>query len=1002
MALQALWDVTQQFQNKNGSILTNGQIYVYYQGRTALATTYHDEDGEVVNSNPIRLDNNGRGTCFASPVYAYTIVVCDFYGKELFSQDITLHDAVAEAEHVFVIGSDGSVLVNTTELPNGRQYDLSANTDILATKEDLTHKKDKQEAYTATGSDKKTITNVIQNENGELTVTYADIDINDSQYTNVRFPFNSNKVAKLAQLPLYTAFQGIGSGRANLELLITDSYGSEAIFSLGIIQGGTSSHMVQPKGVFRYIHPGNGRTTYPIKMIHVRPDNATLPMTTATLYLYAEFDESYNQQADWTFKAIVNEGSVSSSGKVEQAWQFRNTTIAPQADFDQARAWWYLEPSSIETVPNVEITSPNGTIDVQSSVDTSTNTKTFTIDVNSGTVDYYIGYMDETIVPRSTLSGSGVYDIGANLTKREGNLNITQAPGIGKYLFTCNLSVKPETLVNEYNALWFDAQSTSTSDRNRIVAKHNIDFSIDQWTDVQLAGIINIEDASKSLHLGFQVGSVPSTGIKLEVSNVSFYRIESILAGQGGGGGTTYTAGDGIDISSDTISVDAGAGLGFDADHKLEVKVGDGLQIDENNNVITINTEVGDVVETVEKLKRDLDTQITVNFDMPNITHTYDFANRSVTTLANGATMLCQAFTIPINHEIRVQTVAENEPTLLGIYAKQQFGHKIMLALYVYDFETGFTDYVGDTGPVYVQAGRNEYPLVHKNPNITELTSSCVYYASLYLPSTSQSNGLYLASCPSYSDASYINATPRFTVGVENITYNNQEIDMTDATTGRLDYSDGLGNYYIGPWSDSYNERPSAPRFFMQLRNGTAAEPYVPAAPFTTLGASAMPTSSDLGSNLPNFTPSQSNSCFRDVTPEADCDVTYFEWLDDTSSAAGWVQSNCVYNSGFDTNLSGNNNVVTNLGEVTTIGGHSLYRHRLTFGTALHLTANTTYRFLCEAFTDTGYVFSRSNNTNTIHVTNNGWYIDLQNMTRYNSIIGKYIKICADGTDYEL
>ena len=438
--------------------------------------------------------------------------------------------------------------------------------------------------------------------------------------------------------------------------------------------------------------------------------------------------------------------------------------------------------------------------------------------------------------------------------------------------------------------------------------------------------------------------------------------------------------------------------------NKPTIKAGDGIEFTKvgTETTISMDSEVGDVVETVEKLKKDLDTQITVNFDIPNITHTYDFANRSVTTLTNGATMLCQAFTIPINHEIRVQTVSEDEPTLLGIYAKQQFGYKIMLALYVYDFDTGFTDYVGDTGPVYVQAGRNEYPLVHKNPNITELTSSCVYYASLYLPSTSQVNGLYLASCPSYNDASYINATPRFTVGVENITYNNQEIDMTDATTGRLDYSDGLGNYYIGPWSDSYNERPSAPRFFMQLRNGTAAEPYVPVAPFTTLGANAMPTSSDLCSNLPNFTPSANNSCFRDVTPEADCDVTYFEWLDDTSSAAGWVQSNCVYNSGFDTNLSGNNNVVTNLGEVTTIDGHSLYRHRLTFGTALHLTANVTYRFLCEAFTDTGYVFSRSNNTNTIHVINNGWYIGLQNMTRYNNIIGKYLKVCADGTDYEI
>ena len=102
--LSALWPVVQQFQNKNGAILTGGRIYIYYQGRTALATTYHDEQGTVVNSNPVLLDNNGRATVFVNTKYSYTIVVCDYYGKELFSQDITLHDVISTE---IVIGSDG-------------------------------------------------------------------------------------------------------------------------------------------------------------------------------------------------------------------------------------------------------------------------------------------------------------------------------------------------------------------------------------------------------------------------------------------------------------------------------------------------------------------------------------------------------------------------------------------------------------------------------------------------------------------------------------------------------------------------------------------------------------------------------------------------------------------------------------------------------------------------------------------------------------------------------
>ena len=102
--LSALWPVVQQYQNKNGTILTGGKVYIYYQGRTALATTYHDQEGTVVNANPVILDSNGRATVFANTKYSYTIVVCDYYGKELFSQDITLHDVISTE---IVIGSDG-------------------------------------------------------------------------------------------------------------------------------------------------------------------------------------------------------------------------------------------------------------------------------------------------------------------------------------------------------------------------------------------------------------------------------------------------------------------------------------------------------------------------------------------------------------------------------------------------------------------------------------------------------------------------------------------------------------------------------------------------------------------------------------------------------------------------------------------------------------------------------------------------------------------------------
>lgn len=222
MALHALWDVTQQFNNKNGSILTSGKIYIYYQGRTDLATTYRDEEGTVVNSNPVLLDNNGRATAFVNPIYSYTIVVCDYYGKELFSQDITLHDAISTAEDVILIGTDGSVLLDTTQLPNGVQYDLSVNTDIIATKQSvkddlddlnvivnqhttqiealqddvkdvLADKKDKQNALEFNGAATKTVKKITQNANGEMNVEFEDIDL-PHEVPNVEITSEDNSV----------------------------------------------------------------------------------------------------------------------------------------------------------------------------------------------------------------------------------------------------------------------------------------------------------------------------------------------------------------------------------------------------------------------------------------------------------------------------------------------------------------------------------------------------------------------------------------------------------------------------------------------------------------------------------------------------------------------------------------------------------------------------------------------------------------------------------------
>lgn len=81
-------DILNQLQNENGTLLSNGRVYVYYLGRTRLADIYNDVDGQIPLPNPVILDNLGMSEIYLSNAYDYTVVVTDPYGTELFSRDV--------------------------------------------------------------------------------------------------------------------------------------------------------------------------------------------------------------------------------------------------------------------------------------------------------------------------------------------------------------------------------------------------------------------------------------------------------------------------------------------------------------------------------------------------------------------------------------------------------------------------------------------------------------------------------------------------------------------------------------------------------------------------------------------------------------------------------------------------------------------------------------------------------------------------------------------------
>lgn len=598
-----------------------------------------------------------------------------------------------------------------------------------------------------------------------------------------------------------------------------------------------------------------------------------------------------------------------------------------------------------QQAPDVDVVSPNDTLSVQEEVEG--NHKIIKLDVKKGNLDYYVGTLSETTIPRSTLSGSGVYNIAANLTKLDGNLDIKQTLGTGKFLFTCNISVKPETLVNEYNALWFVAQSTAVSDQNRLLAKHNIDFSIDQWTDIQLAGLINITDASKKISFDLQVGSVPSTGVKLEVSNVTIYRIESIM--NNGGGGTEYTEGEGIKIENDEINVDYGDGLEVDPQtNKLKVKIGNGLKFNEESLEVEIDSDVEDVVEAVEKLTDDLDKKITTTYPFAQITTQGDFAVFGVT---NTSRMIGQLFAVPIASEIR-----KNE-TMICVNALQSFNGKVSFGIFEYDFEgnngSGSTYWVADTGVVNVVAGENEFPLKYVDQDVHELKSSMLYYAVVAIAGDAPASGLFLAAAPNYA-ATY-NANPKYTLLVSNM---NQYIDWT---TGTLQ----------GAWFQGYNEDNTIPRLFMMLRNGEATPPIPVTEPFNDIGNFTLEHVNRV-SNVFSLTPDSNGGIFRKVIPQQDVDIVSFRYVDYHGSVNQNSSTPVILDETY-TPLKQVTDGSWTLGDSdqTKIDG-THYVHEFTLSTPIHLTANTPYWFLVGG---------------NLSNQDNDWIINYQSPSVYNDLL---------------
>ena len=111
MNLVPLFEEALEFQNYNGTVLSNGKVAVFYIGRTRLADIFNDIEGLSPAENPRVLDNLGMGPIYVNPAFDYEMVVYDAYDNELFSvkkyvlskgEHSTANVVVTPSEHIAV------------------------------------------------------------------------------------------------------------------------------------------------------------------------------------------------------------------------------------------------------------------------------------------------------------------------------------------------------------------------------------------------------------------------------------------------------------------------------------------------------------------------------------------------------------------------------------------------------------------------------------------------------------------------------------------------------------------------------------------------------------------------------------------------------------------------------------------------------------------------------------------------------------------------------------
>lgn len=159
-----LLDPCFQFENTAGKPLTGGYIEVYLHGTRDKYYCASDFNG-TLHSFQIKLDSLGSNIVLADPSNSYDVYVYNRYGNLVMSRynvstghtGSGAYDRYDELENL---------IVSAVTALQGEIDDID---------EALEGKKDKQEVISLTFTNTQTVSSIVQNENGELEITYQEI-----------------------------------------------------------------------------------------------------------------------------------------------------------------------------------------------------------------------------------------------------------------------------------------------------------------------------------------------------------------------------------------------------------------------------------------------------------------------------------------------------------------------------------------------------------------------------------------------------------------------------------------------------------------------------------------------------------------------------------------------------------------------------------------------------------------------------------------------------------